>query len=172
MLTVSSKDFCILSIRNDITVLSERQLAFDCIVGTLYCLQTAVSSVDIINMLMMQQSPVLNRAMQKPSSQWPKLSVPRPDRPRQDSRTQIRLVMAARAASASGNSAESKRTDLRANEKKCCEWFVFPLCSLTVKCDSLSHLFCIIIIILLNSVQKKSAVNGFFDPIFYSVGHM
>lgn len=68
MLTVSSKDFCIFSILNDITVLYEHQLAFDCIVGTLYCLQTAVSSVDIIDMLM-QQSPVLNREMRKPSSQ-------------------------------------------------------------------------------------------------------
>lgn len=64
-----------------------------------------------------------------------------PNQLRQDSRTQIRLAMAARPTSAQVNSAESKRTDLRANEKKCCEFF---LCSLTVKCDSLYHVFCII----------------------------
>lgn len=42
----------VLSILNDAAVLCEHHSAFDCIAGTLFCLQTAVSSVDIIDMLM------------------------------------------------------------------------------------------------------------------------
>lgn len=59
-------------------------------------------------------------------------SLPSPDRIGQDSWPQISLVMAARPAPASGGTAESKRTDLRANEKKCCECFgvFFSLCSI------------------------------------------
>ena len=71
---------------------------------------------------MIQQSPVLPREMQTSSYQWLELCRVNSAGRRSDP------IMAARQqkpAAASDGSAEAKRTDFRANEKKCCEWFAF-----------------------------------------------
>lgn len=58
-----------------------------------------------------------------PQQCWAHISAPPPPEQQQaHSRTWIRLTMAAKPASA-----ESKRTDLRASDKKCCKWVCYSL---------------------------------------------
>lgn len=103
-------------------------------------------------------------------------SSPSPDQPRQDSRTQIRRVMAARQqkpAAAADGSAEAKRMDHRANEKKCCELFVFPPC---VNCWLIiwsTYLFfsnywllCTFTLTWFIIIQRQCAVNCTVNQIF------
>lgn len=104
-------------------------------------------------------------------------SSPSPYQPRH-SRIQTRLAMAARQqrpAAAADGSAEARRTDVRTNEKKCCEWFVFPLC---VKCWLISWGCSVVttdpcapqLLHLLNIMQQQRAVNCPFNHICCSVG--
>lgn len=57
---------------------------------------------------------------------WPHLSSDQSATGQHDAEQAAMAARQQRPAAASDGSAEAKRTDLRANEKKCCKWICFP----------------------------------------------